>query len=426
MSKSIKKKLYFASVLVLFTGIMVFGIVPTIISSTAVAAEVEDDASGAVVIAEPVEAFASDGSNTMSSNNLLPGDIILLGTDDTMFDWLIPGKWSHSVIFGGIAGYHQIWATEDHTWVPQGEGWVVHSTMDDDGNGLRTSAYSTAVNDHAGNVVAIRILKPGGAYMSSSERSAIVNFATSKIGLDEGYDWNWLGKQTDIDTADPEIAPDGYYCSELCWAAYKVVLGIDLDGDFAPFNIGVSPEDLYWSQYAQVIALEMNSDPNGNSVPGGAYKVDASSNLYRVWVYVDEVYYDDDHEGWLMGNGEMYLKLYIGEAYFPSCAAGGDLNDNHLDKIDDANDDYESKGTGALDWNNQHFALVSYNSYCKVRVQASEYDSTSGDDDYPAFQWWWSPSSWHGYVNNGWYWSGSRYDMGDCRYTIWFRIDSCY
>jgi hypothetical protein len=419
-----KKKLYLASVLVLFTGIMVFGIVPTIMASTVVAADVEDDAPVAI---EPVAAFASDGSNTMSDNNLLPGDIILLGTDNTMFDWLIPGKWSHTVIYGGIAGYHEIWATEDHTWVPQGEGWVVHSTKSDDGDGLRTSAFSTAVNDHAGNVVAMRVLKPGGAYMSSSERNAIVSFCTSKIGHDEGYDWNWLGKQVGIDTADPEIAPDGYYCSELAWAAYKSVLGIDLDGDFSPFNIGVSPEDLYWSQYAQVIALEMNSDPNGNSVPGGAYKVDVSNDLYRLWVYVDEVYYDDEHEGWLMGDGEMYLKLWIGEGYFPSCAAGGDRNDNHLDKIDDANDDYEKAGSGeAIDWNNQHFALVSYNSYMKVRVQASEYDSTSGDDDYPVFQWWFSPYTWHNYVNRGWYWSGYRYDMGDCRYTIWFRVDSCY
>ena len=421
MEKSTKKKLYFASVLVLFTGIMIFGLVPVYTASYAVPAVAEEDAP---VAAEPVAAFAGEGSNDMSDANLLPGDIICIGTDNTMFDWLIPGKWSHTVIFGGTAGYHEIWATEEHTWVPSGETWVIHSTKSDDGDGLRTSRFSTVVNDHADNVVAMRVLKPGGAYMTSTERNAIVNFAYSKLGQDEGYDWNWLGKQVGIDSIWP--APKGYYCSELAWAAYKSVLGIDLDGDFSPFNIGVSPEDLYWSQYCSVIALEMNSDPNGNSVPGGAYAVDASNNLYRVRVYIDEVYYDNDHDPWPSGNGEMYIKLWIGEAYFPSCGATGDLNDNHIDKIDDANDDYTSKGTGALDWNTQHFALVSYNSYAKVRVQASEYDPTSGDDDYPTFQWWWSPSSWHGYINNGWYWSGSRYDMGDCRYTIWFRIDSCY
>jgi len=422
-NKSIKNKVYLISILTFFTCLILFSSLSVFGASTIIAPSAEDE----TLTAGLNTAFGGEGSNDMSSNNLLPGDIILLGTDDTFFDYLIPGKWSHTVIFGGIAGYHEIWATEEGTWVPQGQAWVVHSTMDSIDSGLRTSKYTTVVNDHAGNVVAMRVLKPGGALMSSSERQAIVDFAYDKIGLDEGYDWNWLGKQIGIDTADPEIAPDGYYCSELAWAAYKSELGICLDGDFSPFNIGVSPEDLYWSPYAQVIALEMNSDPNGNGVPGGAYAVDASGDLYKLTVYIDEVYYDDEHEGWLMGDGEMYLKLWIGEAYFPSCAAGGDLNDNHLDEIDDAGDDYTGAGKReALDWNNQHFALLSYNSYCKVRVQGSEYDSTSGDDDYPAFQWWWSPSSWHGYVNHGWYWSGYRYDMGDCRYTIWFRIDSVY
>jgi len=345
------KKIIFTSILILLGGLLVFN-----------------------VHSKPVGAFANGGSNSMSSNNLLPGDIILLGTDDTFFDYLIPGKWSHTVLFGGIAGYHEIWATEDDMWVPQGEVWVVHSTKDNIDSGLRTSMYTTAVFDHAENVVAIRVLKPGGGLMSSSERQASIDFAVNKIGLDEGYDWNWLGKQVGIDTADPEIAPDGYYCSELAWAAYLSVLGIDLDGDFSPFNIGVSPEDLYWSQYAQVIALEMNSDPNGNGVPGRADAVDASNDLYKLTVFVDEVYYDNDYDPWPKGKGEMYLKLWIGEGYFPSCAAGGDLSDNHLDKIADAGDDTEKSGKGALNWNNYHYVLVSYNSYCKIRVQAMEED----------------------------------------------------
>lgn len=375
---------------------------------------------------EPQSSFASSGTNDMSSDNLLPGDVILLGTDDSKFDYLIPGKWSHTVIFGGISD-GSIPDTENGGYVPAGEAWVVHSTKDDTDSGLRTSRFSTVVNEHAGNVVALRILKPGGVLMSSSERQAIVDFATSKIGQDEGYDWNWVSQQVGIDTADPEIAPDGYYCSELAWAAYKSVLGIDLDGDFSPADIGVSPEDLYWSQYAQAIALEMNADPNDDSVPDDAYAVDASNNLYKISVYVDEVYYEDEHEGWLMGDGEMYLELKIGDAYFPSCASGGDINDNHLDNINDAGSDTESAGSGeALNWDNQHYALFSYDSYAKVRVQASESDSTSGDDDYSAFQWFWSPSEWHAYVDNGWYWTGDDYDVGDCRYTIWFRIDSVY
>ncbi|MHA1196777.1 MAG: YiiX/YebB-like N1pC/P60 family cysteine hydrolase [Promethearchaeota archaeon] len=309
-----KKGVLLAPIAIFIISLMIFSSFPVAAVSRIVAPtlDVKTPTSGLKA------SFASSGTNTMSPNNLLPGDIILLGTDDTFFDYLIPGKWSHTVIFGGIAGYHEIWATEEGTWVPAGEAWVVHSTKDSIDSGLRTSRFITVVNHHAGNVVAMRVLKPGGVLMTASERQAIVDFAVSKIGLDEGYDWNWLGKQVGIDTADPEIAPDGYYCSELAWAAYKSVLGIDLDGDFSPFNIGVSPEDLYWSQYAQVIALEMNSDPNGNPVPGGAYAVDASNDLYKLTVFIDEVYYDDEHEGWLMGDGEMYLKLWIGEAYFPS------------------------------------------------------------------------------------------------------------
>jgi len=418
-----KNKIFLTSIVLIFTGILIITSFPMILTPIDTSTTGDSDSEAE---SEPSVAFASSGTNTMSPSNLLPGDIILLGTDDTIFDYLIPGKWSHTVIVGGIAGYHEIWATEEGIWVPEGETWVVHSTKDDDGDGLRTSRFNTVVDDHAGNVVAIRILKPGGVLLSSSERNAIVNFATSKIGLDEGYDWNWLGKQIGIDTADPEIAPDGYYCSELAWAAYKSNLGIDLDGDFSPFNIGVSPEDIYWSQYAQVIALEMNSDPNGNNVPGGAYKIDASNDLYKLTVFIDEVYYDNDYDPWPKGDGEMYLKLYIGEAYFPSCAAGGDKNDNHLDKIDDAGDDTEKSGRGALDWNNYHYALVSYDSYMKIRVQAMEEDYPDGDDSYPAFQWWWYSSTWHNYVNNGWYWSGSRVDLGDCRYTIYFRVDTVY
>lgn len=426
MSK-MKTKTKVASILLLvsslfFSGLIIYGFSTTASTSPATIPLIPL----ATQESEPQESFASSGTNDMSSANLLPGDVILIGTDNSMFDYLIPGKWSHTVIFGGWAGYHEIWDTEAGTWVPQGQPWVVHSTKDDTDSGLRTSSFTNVVNDHAGNVVAMRILKPGGALLSSSERNAIVSFATSKIGQDEGYDWNWLGKQVGIDTADPEIAPDGYYCSELAWAAYKSVIGIDLDGDFSPFDIGVSPEDLYWSPYAQVIALEMNSDPNGDSVPEGAYAVDASNDLYKMTVYVDEVYYDDDYDPWPKGDGEMYLKLWIGEAYFPSCAAAGDKNDNHLDEINKAGDDTEKSGTGAVDWNAYHYALFSYNSYAKVRVQAMEEDYPDGDDGYPVFQWWWSPSQWHGYINNGWYWSGSRYDMGDCRYTIWFRIDAVY
>jgi hypothetical protein len=186
--KSIKNKVYLVSILSFFTCLMLFSSLSVFGASTIIAPSAEDE----TLTAGLKTAFAGEGSNDMSSNNLLPGDIILLGTDDTFFDYLIPGKWSHTVIFGGIAGYHEIWATEEGTWVPQGQAWVVHSTKDSTDSGLRTSKYTTVVNDHAGNAVAMRVLKPGGALMSSSQRQAIVDFAYDKIGLDEGYDWNGL------------------------------------------------------------------------------------------------------------------------------------------------------------------------------------------------------------------------------------------
>jgi len=158
-SRNLKqKKIYLTVFFLLFPCLMVFNLISVYGASYIVAPslEVEFPANGMRT------AFASSGTNDMSPNNLLPGDIILLGTDDSFFDYLIPGKWSHTVIVGGVAGYHEIWATEEGMWVPQGETWVVHSTKDSIDSGLRTSRFVNVVNDHAGNVVAMRVLKPGG------------------------------------------------------------------------------------------------------------------------------------------------------------------------------------------------------------------------------------------------------------------------
>jgi uncharacterized protein YycO len=391
-----------------------------------------------------VGAFAGDGTNTMSSANLLPGDILLIGSDDTIFDFLIPGKWSHTVIFGGwTTASGQIWGTEEGTWLGAGVPWVIHSTQYgsamaagrpswDDDSGLRTSRFTTVCNAHADNIVALRVLKAGGATMSAAERSSIVSFITSRITQTNDYDFNWLARQVQIDTGTepwlPPFAPNGYYCSELAWAAYNYVLGLDLDGDFSPFGIGVSPEDLYWCDSTSVVALEMNSDPNGAAVPNsngqGDYKVDASYTSYKVTALVSEIYYDDDYDPWPKGAGEEFLKAYVGEGYFPSCASEGHTGSTNWDKIAQADDTYTGRdGSGAIAWNAYHYALVSYNSPVKITIMPLECDDVS-NDAYPVFQWWWGSASWQGYVNGGWYWSGSRVDYGDCRFTIYFRIDS--
>lgn len=394
-------------------------------------------------VSEPEAAFASDGTNTMSSVNLLPGDILCTGSDDTIFDYLIPGKWTHTLIFGGVTtAAGQVWDTEHGCWLGAGVAWVIHSTSGgsamasgrpswDDDSGLRTSSFQCAINDHAGNVAALRVLKNGGVQMTATERNAIVSFCTSRLTQSNGYDFNWLAKQIEIDTGTapwlPPWAPDGYYCSELPWAAYMNNLGIDLDGDFSPLNVGVSPEDIYWSENAQVIALEMNSDPNGGAVPGGAYKIDASATTYKVSMRVYQIRYDSDKEGWPSGDGEMYLKCWIGEAYFPSCAETHQTGDTNWDKIDDASDDYKSgvDDGDTVTWNSYHYALVSYNSYCKIRLQTVEDDGIGADDYYPVFQWWWAPTTWHGYIDTGWHSNGGLVDYGDCRYYVLFNIESC-
>ena len=386
----------------------------------------------------PTTAFQSDGTNTMSSANLRPGDIILLGSDGTLAD-VIPCKWSHTVVFGGVTtDSGQVWATEEGEYMDAGEAWVIHSTMLDsalasgrpswdDDSGLRTSRFTTVVNGHADNVVALRVVKPGGVTLTTSEENALLAFCTSRLTQQNAYDYNWLYQQVEIDSVWP--APAGYYCSELAWAMVKSVLGIDLDGNWSPFDVGVSPEDLYWAEHTGVIALEMNSDPSDGGVPGGDYRVDASTDLYKITVFIDEVYYDNDYDGnvWFVkDDGEEYLRGYVGEAYFPSCFSSGQVATSNMDKIDDMASEYITRrDAGAVNWDNYHSALVSYDSYAKIRIEAWEADGgLRGDDDqYPVWQWWWNPSQWHAYIGAGWIDGGYRVDLGDCRYTIDFRID---
>lgn len=401
------------------------------------------------VAAAPVQTdFASDGHNSLAPTNLKPGDIILTGTDDTIFDWLIPGKWSHTLIFGGVTtAYGQVWGAEEGTWLNAGEAWVIHSTSGgsaeasgrpswDDDSGLRTSRWSTVCNAHADNILVLRILKPGGVVLTTAEQNSLLSFCTSKLFSSNGYDFNWLAKQTGIDTGTepwlPPWAPDGYYCSELAWAMAMSVLGIDLDGDFSPLDVGVSPEDLYWAEHTTMVACSMNSGANGEGVPvtaDGDYQIVASNDLYRIDAWIYQVRYDDDYDPWPKGDGEMYLKAYIGDGYFPSCAETHQTSDTNWDKIDDAGENWKS-GVGNGDtvtWNGHHYSVVPYNSYVKIRFQAMEEDSwPDGDDSYPAFQWWWSPSGWHPYINGGWYSNGGLVDYGPCRYYVLFSISSCY
>jgi hypothetical protein len=377
--------------------------------------------------------FASDGHNTMSCANLRPGDIILLGSPDTIFDYLIPGVWSHTVIFmGTVAAGESVWDRTNHIWMAEGTPYCIHSTKSDvQGNGLGYDTFYNAVNAHAGNTVALRIVKAGGVLLTTTDEDNMKAWLKAQLegGIDgypvgPGYDFNWLAKQTTVDTGTepwlPPFAPNGYYCSELAWAMAKTQFNLDLDGDFSPLDVGVSPEDLYWSQYTSVIACEQTTDPNGNTI---YQKYDASADLYKVTVFVDEIYYDDDYDPWPSGAGEEYFEFYIGDGYFPVMEQhpyGDGKKGNGVETW------VSRDGSGAVNWDRYGYTLIASGAPLKIRICPGEVDDTSGDDWYPAWQWWWNVGGWSGYINGGWSWSGSRADLGDCRYTVYFRIDSCY
>jgi hypothetical protein len=384
---------------------------------------------------EVVTAFASDGVNSLSCENLRPGDIILLGSPNTIFDYLIPGVFSHTEIFcGWVQPGEYIWDRTNHNWMAAGTPYVIHSTKSDvQGNGLGYDTWYNGINAHADNAVALRVMKPGGVIPTSTDEYNMIAWCKNQLdgGWDgypvgPGYDFNWLAKQTTVDTGTepwlPPFAPNGYYCSELAWAMAKVVLGVELDGDFSPLDVGVSPEDLYWGPNTAVVAMETCVDPNGNTISELAYSADHNV-AYKVTLLIDEIYYDDDYDPWPLGAGEEYVETYIGDGYFPSTEQmpyGDGIKGNGVSAY------WSRDGSGALNWDLYSFSLISANAPLKIRICPAELDDSSGDDWYPAWQWWWGPGQWWGYINNGWYFSGSRVDLGACRYTIYFRIDAVY
>jgi hypothetical protein len=416
------KKVYITSVVAIFIGIFVFGLIPAAISaSVAPAPAVDESSADEGMIYEPVAAGSTNG---LSASRALPGDIILLGTDGTFFDYLIPGKFSHTVLYcGKVKSGEKIWDRDAHRWMSAGTHYVIHSTKSDNaGNGLGYSTWYNAVNAHADNAMILRVLKSNGGTLSSYQRNGIVSWAKSKLsGGTDGYpigpkyDWGWWGKQTGVDSCWP--APKGYYCSELAWAAYKVKLGICLDSDTSPFNIGVSPDDLWHSQYTSVIAYEW-----------GGTRRNIHYDIVKLTVFVDEVYYDTDYDPWPSGAGEMYLVSRSGVGY----SADGKMLATEQQapgngKIGNSPSHWSRNGRGALNWNKYFYSLVCEGWYMRIRIEAWEKDSwPNGDDRYPVWQWYWSYSTWRNYQDRGWYTGGYRVDKGDCRYTIKFRIDTVY
>jgi uncharacterized protein YycO len=347
-------------------------------------------------------AFAGDGTNNLSYVGLVPGDIIVVGTEDTFFDYLIPGEFSHTEIFAGLVdSANSIWDRDHHQWMLVGTPYVIHSTKSSEaGNGLGYSTWATGINEHAKNAVALRV---NG--LTNDQRLQAFNWMKSRLsgGLDgypigPAYDWGWTSKQ--ITGTNGLSGVNGYYCSELAWAAYKTLFNIDLDPDGDSWSwttaYGVSPSDLYSDSDTSVITLG-TWDP---------------ADIYYVKVNLVGIYYEDDYDPWPKGAGEEYVKWFVGDAMGGSSYI---VNNFYGTRSRD--------GAGYVNW------LVSMANVqipkthpLKIRVEAWEDDSwPDSDDRYGVFNWY--ESNMLNYVNTGW-WYWNYVDLGAARYYIEFSIST--
>jgi len=364
--------------------------------------------------------FSSDGVNQVPPYGCLPGDIIILRTRSDFWDKsglraFASLRYGHAVIYcGQVQPGEQIWDRTNKVWMVSGTHYVIHSCKtEEQGDGLGYDTWEVAVNAHAEDALVLRVLKPDGNPLSTSDRESIIDFLKSQLtggtsGYPVGppYDWGWTSQQELASEVNPLSDVAGYYCSEAAWGAYKHALGIDLDSETTPFGVAVSPDDLLYSQYASVVAGE-----------DGETTWSAASGTYKMTVFVEEIYYANDYDPWPRGAGEEYIKSFCGDGIFPTeegypgsgkiglCPAGY----------------WSREGPGPLDWNKYFYTLINYNRDAKVRIEAWEKDDIDPDDQYPVFQLYWAPSLWHGYVDQGL--CKSSLELGDCRYTVWFRID---
>ncbi len=344
--------------------------------------------------------FNSDGTNSLSYNGLEPGDIILLGTDGTFFDYLIPGEFSHTEIFAGfVQPGEKIWDRDHHEWMAPGTPYVIHSTKSSNaGNGIGYSTWATGVNEHAERAVAIRVKG-----LTSAQRQAAVDWMKSFAGdgthpENYPYDWGWTSKQ--INSKNPVSGVTGWYCSELAWAAYKYLYGIDLDPDGSSWSwetaYGVSPSDLYEDSDTYEVQTS-GWDPNDS---------------YYVKINLVGIYYEDDYDPWPKGAGEEYLKWFVGDGY----GGSGYVTKNFYGTV-------SRNGAGYIYWRvTLAYVLIPKNHPLKIRVEAWEDDSwPDSDDQYQVFNWW--TDSMLDFVDRGWWW-WNYWDAGDLRYCIEFSVST--
>jgi len=347
-----------------------------------------------------IKEFNEDGTNNLNYAGLEPGDIILLGTEGTFFDYLIPGEFSHTEIFCGfVKEGERIWDRDNHVWMAPGTPYVVHSTKSSNaGNGIGYSTWSVGVNEHAETAVAIRVKG-----LTTEQRQQVVDWIKQYAGDGTNperypYDWGWTSKQ--IYGTNPVSGINGWYCSELAWAAYKAVWGIDLDPDGDSWSwtttYGVSPSDLY--EDSDTYQLETSDwDPN---------------DCYYVKINLVGIYYEEDYDPWPKGAGEEYVKWFVGDGWGGSAY----VVNNFYGTV-------SRDGSGYVYWKvNMAYVMIPKTHPLKIRVEAWEDDSwPDSDDQYPVFNWW--TDYMLDFVNQGWWW-WNYWDAGDCRYCIEFCVST--
>ncbi len=213
----------------------------------------------------------SEGINDLSYIGLLQGDIVLITNPDNNYADLVPGLYSHVFIYcGRVLGDQQIWDRDNSKWMDPGTPYVIHSSAHNSSpSGLGYSSWTTKVNRYGTLVQSIRII-----HVNQSQRVEALNWMITKLsGGRDGYpvgpvyDWGWSNKQ--ISGKNPVSKIDGYYCSEIVWAAYKDLFNIDLDPDGTKWDLttlkGVSPTDLLDSNYSDGIPMYFGNIPEINT-----------------------------------------------------------------------------------------------------------------------------------------------------------------
>jgi len=188
--------------LLVFTCFFAISVSMVFMTHIAVASSADDAAPVESEVSIGSDVVADIGEPSSSGVSLQVGDIIC---QDGKWDWLIPGRYSHTQIYVG-------------------NGKVIESDPD---GGVH---YSSVSNGWVYRVST-----------SSSKKASAVSWIKGKVGL--SYDWNLFSKQ---------VTGSRYYCSELDWAAYKAVGGPDIDQ-----NPGWS-----WTYYGGVAPTEIADDGN--------------------------------------------------------------------------------------------------------------------------------------------------------------------